>query len=188
MRRLSAPLYFLLVAHLGWPATARAQDPVIDVDGCVILAAIVTTEVVEARLGFSAGYGNNLLLAGRDEVALCNQTARSVTGAFKAALRQADIHVAWGFHTGYRGDYCLSHVLSRCYPTGDPGLPPLSNDERLFVMRSWQAVRDAVQYRMVINPGSDVARFRGDELRRSIRQSMRHDRIGRPSQAFLGQP
>lgn len=185
MRRTFATLCFLPLAHLGWPGTACAQDTVTGIDGCVILVTVVITEVAEARLGYSSGYGSDRPHAGRDEITLCDQTTLSVTSAFKAALRQANIEVTWGFHTGYGGDYCLSHFLSQCYPTGDPASPPLSNDERSFVMRSWRAVRDAVQFRMVLYPGSDVARFRGDELRQSIRQSLRHDRIENQSQAFL---
>ena len=101
------------------------------------------------------------------------------------ALRQSNIYVTWGFHTGYSGDYCLSHFLSQCYPTRDPAMPPLTREERSFVMRSWQAVRDSVYYRMAQYPGSDVARFGNHELRRSIRRSMGFDGIGQQSQRIL---
>jgi hypothetical protein len=177
MARSFATVCFLLVAHPGWAGMARAPDPVIGVDGCAVLAAVVYTEVTEARHGSPAGYGSNLLFAGRDEFALCHQTTLSVTGAYSAALRQVNIHVVWGYHTGYRGDYCLSYFLSQCYPAGDPAMPPLSDDERSFVAYSWQAVRNTVYDRMVLNPGSDVARFRRDALRRSIRRSMHLDRF-----------
>lgn len=162
----------LQVACLCWSAPARAQDPVIGVDGCAILASVVYTEVTEARLGYSPGAGGNPLYAGRYEMTLCNQTTRSVTRAFAAALRQTNLYVTWGFHTGYSGDYCLSHFLSQCYPSGDPAMPAWSKSEESFVMRAWQAVQDSVRYRMLRRPGSDVARFNGSELGGSIRQLM----------------
>jgi len=103
---------------------------------------------------------------------LCNEAARSVTRAFASALRTANIHVTWGFHAGYAGDYCLSHFLSQCYPRGNPAMPPLTKSEWSFVTRSWQAVHDSVRYRMTHYPGSDVARFQADALGRSIRRSV----------------
>lgn len=183
--RTFAAMIFLLAAELAGPAVARADNPVIGIDGCAILATVVYTEVTAARLGFSLGYGSDLLHAGRNEIALCNDTTRSVTGAYKTALQQSNIYVTWGFHAGYSGDSCLSHFLSQCYPVGDPAMPPLTRDEHSFVMRSWQAVRDSVHYRMVQHPGSDVARFDDQDLRQSIRRSIRHDAIQNQSQTFL---
>ena len=162
----------LLTASLGWPAAARAQSALVGIDGCAILASVVYTEVTEARLGVSSGPGGNPLYAGRNEITLCNQTTRSVTRAFTAALRQANLYVTWGFHTGYSGDYCLSHFLSECYPAGDPAMPPFRREDRSFVMRSWWAVQGAVQINMTPGPGSDAARFNGLELGRDIRRSM----------------
>ena len=156
----------------------------IGVDGCAILASLVYTEVTEARLGFSSRYGGDPLYAGRNEITLCNQATRSVTSAYSAALRQSNIFVTWGFHAGYSGDYCLSHFLSQCYPTGNPAMPPLGEDERAFLAHSWQAVRDSVHYRMAQYPGSDVARFRDHDLRQSIRRSIRVGGIGNRSQTF----
>ena len=163
----------LLIAGIMWSAPVIAQRAVIGVDGCAVLAAVVYTEVTKARLGHSSGSAADLPYAGRDEITLCNQSARSVTRAFSAALRGMNIHVTWGFHTGYSGDYCLSHFLSQCYPRGNPAMPNLSKSERSFVMRSWQAVHDAVQHRMAHYPGSDVARFEAGDLGRSIRRSVR---------------
>lgn len=180
--RTIACMCFILLAGLVRPGTAVAQGLVIGVDGCAILASVVFTEVTEARLGYSAGSPRDLLYAGRGEITVCNETTRSVTGAFAAALRQSNLYVTWGFHTGYRGDYCLSHFLSQCYPTGDPAMPPLAEIERSFVLRSWQAVQDSVHYRMASHPGTDVARFEVNELARSIRRSIAVGSTENPSQ------
>ena len=83
--RTFAVVYSLLAAALAWPDAARAQEPVIGVDGCAILASLVYTEVTQARLGFSSGYEGDPLYAGRNEITLCNQATRSVTSAYSAA-------------------------------------------------------------------------------------------------------
>jgi hypothetical protein len=173
---------FLLPVGLGWPAAARAQSALIGIDGCAILASVIYTEVTEARLGVASGPGGNPLYAGRNEITLCNQTTRSVTRAFSAALRQSNLYVTWGFHTGYSGDYCLSHFLSECYPAGNPAMPPFGKEDRSFVMRSWQGVQHAVQDNMALNPGSDVVRFNGAELGRSIRWFMASGGVENQSQ------
>lgn len=172
----------VLLAGIVSSGTARAQNLVVGVDGCAILASIVFTEVTEARLGFSAGSPRDLLYAGRNEITVCNEATRSVTGAFAAALRQANVYVTWGFHTGYRGDYCLSHFLSQCYPTGDPAMPPMDKTERSFVTRSWRAVLDSVYYRMAPYPGGDVVRFEVDDLGLGIRRIIAAGRREHPSQ------
>lgn len=167
----------LLLASRGWPAAARAQSAFIALDGCAILASVIYTEVTQARQGYPSAPGGNPLHAGRDEIRLCHQATRSVTRAFTAALQQSNLHVTWGFHSGYSGDYCLSQFLSECYPSGSPAMPPLGQEDRSFVTRSWHAVQDAVQGSMALRPGSDVARFSGAELGRSIRRSLYSNRI-----------
>lgn len=184
LTRTIALACFLLTASLGWPAPARAQSALIGIDGCAILASVIYTEVTAARLGRSTGPGGNPLYAGRGEITLCNQATRSVTRAFTAALRQSSVYVTWGFHSGYRGDYCLSHFLSQCYPTGDPAMLPLGREDRSFVMRSWQVVQGAVYDSMALHPGSDVARFNGGELGRSIRRSLAGGGFEDPAQTM----
>ena len=67
-------------------------------------------------------------------------------------------------------------------PAGNPAMPPVGTDERSVVMRSWRAVQRAVQDNMALNPGSDVVRFNGAELGRSIRWSMASGRVENQSQ------
>jgi hypothetical protein len=177
-------VFILLAASMPLTAPASPQQALVGVDGCAILASVVYTEVTQARLGYSSGPGADLLYAGQDEITLCNQSTRSVTRAFTSALRHTNIHVTWGFHTGYSGDYCLSHFLSQCYPRGNPAMPSLSKSERSFVIRSWQAVHDSVQYRMAQYPGRDVARFQADELGRSIRRLVHTSSIESQTQHY----
>lgn len=171
MEARTHPLKWILaVLIVALPTSARAQQPLTGVDGCAILASVVYTEVTEARLGYYSGPSGDPFFSGQYETTLCDETAHSVTRAFTAALRQANIDVTWGFHVGYSGDYCPGHVLSQCFPTGDPAMPPLSERDRSFVMRSWEAVYDSVSGQMSLYPGSNVSRFQGSELGRSIRR------------------
>ena len=164
--------YIVLAATVGWSAPVRALESLLGVDGCAILASVIYTEVTEARLGYAVVPDDDVFSSGGNEIALCDETARSATSAFAYALRQVNIYVSWGLHTGYSGDYCLSRFLSQCFPTGDPAMPLLSTEERIFVMRSWQAVQDSITARMSLYPGSNVSHFLGDELARSIRRSI----------------
>jgi len=147
---------------------ARAQRPIVGVDGCAVLAMLVFTEVTEAgfRVGRESG---SLAYPGPDEITICNQTARTVTAAFAFSLRQMNIYVAWGYHSGSSGDYCLSHFLSQCYPDRDPHMPQLNAAERAFIAASWNAIFGAVSRTMTTAPGADVSRFDRAGLSGSIK-------------------
>lgn len=165
-------MYVLPVVIAALSFQVRAQQPLIDVYGCAILASVVRMEVIKARFGRSTEAYGKLNYSARDDRALCNQTARSATGAYTSALRQASIYVTWGLHAGYSGDYCLSHLLSQCYPRGDPAMPPLNKHDRTFIMRTWAAVYDSIASQMSLYPGSDVSRFRASELGLRIRRAI----------------
>ena len=177
MTRTFSPPHVLLAASVWLFSVADAWSSPIGVDGCEALASIVYDEVTGARLGFCAGPRGEPFYSGESATTHCNQTTYSATAAFSSALRHANIVVSWGFHSGYNGDYCLSQSLSQCDPTGDPAMPPLSREDFSFVMRSWEAVHDAIMARMSLHPGSDVSRFRAYELALSIRRSL----AGQPS-------
>ena len=148
----------LMLMTLLMAGGARAQEPVVGVDGCAILALLVYTEVTEAgyRGARAPGYP---VYPGPDEITICNQTARSVTAAFSSSLRHMNIHVSWGYYPRDSGDYCLSHYLSQCYPDRNPNMPPLTATQRRFVAVSWNAIYDAVSRTMATAPGSDISRF-----------------------------
>ena len=165
-------LYILLAATLGSPVQAQTRQPPVGIDGCAILASVVYAAVIEARPGYPAGPGGEPFYSARNEAAVCSQTAHSVTSAFTSALRKINIHVTWGLHAGSGSDHCPGHFLSRCYPMGDPTMPPLSRRDESFVAWSWQAIYDSIATRMSPYHLSDVSRFRGDELARSIRRTV----------------
>ncbi len=71
--------YILLAAAISWSAPVHAQQPLIGIDGCAILASVVYTEVIEARQGYSTGLNSDLLSSGRGEITLCNHSAQRDT-------------------------------------------------------------------------------------------------------------
>ena len=148
----------LMLMTLLMAGNARAQQPVVGVDGCAILALLVYTEVTEAGYR-GARVSGDLVYPGPDEITICNQTTRSVTAAFSSSLRHMNIHVSWGYHRRDSGDYCLSHYLSQCYPDRNPNMPPLSAVQRRFVAVSWNAIYGAVSRTMATAPGADISRF-----------------------------
>lgn len=169
--RKSILLVALSIATLLTTSNAQAQQPVVGVDGCAILAMLVYTEITEA--GFhGVGAPGDPVYPGPDEITICNQTSRSVTGAFTASLRQMNIYVSWGHRTGFNGDYCLSHYLSQCYPDRNPYMPALTAADRIFVATSWSAISGAVNRAMAIAPGTDVSRFDPARLRHGIQSRL----------------
>jgi len=146
----------LITFHMA--GNARAQQPVVGVDGCAILALLVYTEVTETGYRGPRAPGD-LAYPGPDEITICNQTTRSVTAAFSSSLRHMNIHVSWGTFPRDSGDYCLSHFLSQCYPDRNPHMPPLNAAQRRFVAVSWAAIYGAVSRTMATAPGADISRF-----------------------------
>ena len=151
------------------PRAAPAQEPVVGVDGCAILAVLVYSEVT--REGFG-GPGQPGVWPGPGEVTICNEATRRVTMAFTSALRQMNIFVSWGEHPGDTGDYCLSHDLAQCYPNRSPFMPPFSDTQAAFVAGSWEAVKRAVAADMRSGTVGDVVRFERASLERRLRLAL----------------
>ena len=173
--RKLAVLAAVLITAFTAQESVRAQQPLIGVDGCAILATLVYTEISDAGMFHSSGLAGMLTYLGRDEVTICNRAAQTVSGAFASSLRQMNIYISWGAGHRGSGDYCLSHYLSQCYPRGNPNMPALSVRDRLFVSHTWRAVFATVSGRVGVMPGGDVVRFKADDLRRDLRSSIAVD-------------
>ena len=135
-------------------SSARAQQRVVNVDGCAILAMLVYAVVSEAGSRRSPSSGDPVYL-GPGEVTICSQTTRAVTAAFTSALRAMNAYVSWGLHRGNSSEYCQSHFFSQCYPDRNLYMPPPSPAERQFVADSWSAISGAVRSTMATAPGAD---------------------------------
>lgn len=170
-RRTLAAVLAAISITAALPGEAAAQDPIVGVDGCAILAVLVYTEVT--REGLGAGPGQAGAWPGPTEVTICNETTRRVTMAFSSALQQMNIFVSWGRHPGDSGDYCLSHDLSQCYPDRNPYMPPFSDTQAAFVTSSWDAVKRAVAADLQTGNVVDVVRFERTSLERRLRLELR---------------
>ena len=159
---------------------AAAQEPLIGVDGCGILATLVYTEVTESGLRRASGPGSTLMFPSRGDVTICNHMARTVTRAFTRSMQQMNIYISWGPHNRGSGDYCYSHYLDQCYPDNSPFMPPMSGDQFAFVARKWRAVRLALAPTVRAGVEGEVLRFEQRELRIGLRNALtRQARVAR---------
>lgn len=159
-----------IVLSAGMPA--HAQNPVIGVDGCAILATLIYTEISRAGDTRPRGPGGMFEHPGRNEVTICNRTARTVTRAFSKSLQNRNIYISWGPDDNVSGDYCLSHYLSQCYPDNHPYMPPMSDGDYAFVMKHWRAIMVALAPTMRGDWSGSVSRFEQTDVRLGIRRSL----------------
>ncbi|MGB5626780.1 MAG: hypothetical protein WBM61_13665 [Woeseiaceae bacterium] len=115
-KRNFAALILAGIAILTLPNNARAEEPYIGVDGCAVLAQLVYAEVAAA-----SWYGSDSLWplandANNAGIAVCNQTARTVSKAFSSAMTSKGSPVRWGYPSVNPGDACLSTYLDQCHP------------------------------------------------------------------------
>jgi len=151
----------------------RAQQVSIEVDGCAMLARAVYEEVSAAALYGPGKSGPWLINPRQAEISECKTTARTVSRAFTSAMSSAGIKVDWGSNRARNGDYCLSHILSQCYPNRDPHSSMPDSANASFVRQSWAVVSQSVM-RAMANPfSSDEIRFRSDDLKLNIGLSLR---------------
>jgi hypothetical protein len=76
-------------------SAASAQTNHIAVDGCANLARIVYTEVAAAAIYGPGKSGPWKIDLGKDDISLCDHTAKTVSRAFTSALLSAGIDVNW---------------------------------------------------------------------------------------------
>ena len=163
---------FMAAAVFFTPARANAQDAVLGVDGCAILANVVYTEIALQDSHRWRAAGHTLFFPGPDQLTICNNAARSISYAFTKSLRRMNVYISWGAASRGSGDYCESHYLAQCYPQGDPFMPAMGDAELASVMRKWTAVRQAIAPTLVGNLAGDTARFRSTEVRAEFRRSL----------------
>lgn len=112
---------------------------------------------------------------------VCRDTARAVSKGFTRAMAERGLYVTWPTPEQQRGDACLSHDLSQCYPNQDPFVPLYSLYDAAFVVQQWRAVQATVRAAMPAGTASDVSRFDpvavGYRLRRSLQRDTGHRRV-----------
>ncbi len=156
-------------------STARADSlwPAVGDDGCAALAAVVFQQVAGSAW---ANPGGRILPpdSGDAGVKICDQTARTVSAAFTAAMATMNVYVSWRDPRDVRGDVCLSADLSQCYPHGNPFVPLPSGRELAFVYASWSAVQSAAMRYADGGAFSDTSRFSPATLGTDLGRSIRH--------------
>ena len=103
---------------------------------------------------------------------VCHDTARAVSQGFTRAMAERNFYITWPTPEQHRGDVCLSHDLSQCYPNQDPFVPLYSLYDAAFVVQQWRVVQATVRDAMPAGTASDVSRFDpvavSDRLQRSL--------------------
>ncbi len=160
---------------LVWLSAAAAAQPVDrpyqDV-GCDRLEAIVYEQVLASRYGAPAA-GSVVPMPRPPMVEACASTARAVSAGYTKAMSRLAIEVSWVTPERQRGDVCLSHYLSQCYPNANPYLAPYGSETYSFVVSSWNAVRDTVYRSMPDGVATDVSRFSAQAFERQLRSQLR---------------
>ena len=104
---------------------------------------------------------------------ICRATALTVSRAYSKALASAGIHVSWSQTMIPRGDYCLSHDLSQCYPQRNPYTPPTFAGDLYFIADTWRAMQQVINRTINRKVEPDTSRFIGSQVRRGIREELR---------------
>lgn len=173
MAKRSFVLGCTVLTVLATQAAARADTirPFAGADGCGMLAAVVFQEVA-ASAWLEPGSRIVSREDGNTEVTICNQTARTVTGAFTKAMATMNIYIGWNDPRDARGDECLSAFLSQCYPHRNPFVPITSGSDLAFIYTSWSAVQATALKYTDASGRSDTSRFSRAVLERDLRRSM----------------
>lgn len=112
---------------------------------------------------------------------VCRDTARAVSLGFTQAMAERNLYITWPTAERQRGDVCLSHDLSQCYPNQNPFVPMYSLYDAAFVVQQWQAVQATVRAAMPAGTASDVSRFDpvavGYRLQRSLQREAGSRRV-----------
>ncbi|HEX7718675.1 MAG TPA: hypothetical protein VF389_02615 [Woeseiaceae bacterium] len=168
----SAAVTILLVT----PLTGGAQ-PQVTGEGCSALAEQVRSSVSQAlreyRRQEPARFDNRsqrldlIEVTGRGQH-LCGDTAAVASRAFTQALQGFDFRITWNREWITPGDYCLSHDIRQCYPSGDPFSPLPRNRDFAFVYKAWQGVTEVLAAQMPYGTAGDLVNYSDGSLAASV--------------------
>jgi hypothetical protein len=137
-------------------------------DGCAALAEQLRSSVSAAvreyrrqepaRLG-TLSQRRELIQATGGGQHLCGDTAAVASRAFVQALLGFGFRISWNRDWIAPGDYCLSHDIRQCHPSGDPFSPLPPNRDFAFVYKAWQAVTEALAVQMPYGTAGDLVNF-----------------------------
>ncbi len=175
--RKSATLFVaILVVSALVPAGAHAQTPVTVANGCTVLTEVVLAELLMHGWNGSHGTGVRTGTVGQADIRICNQTTRTTSAAFSAALERMNIFVSWESDPGRSGDFCRGGNLTRCFPDRHPLVPENGSWNSMFVNDAWRAVKRAIA--TTVPFGADISRFDKLALRLALRRSIARESSG----------
>lgn len=167
----SAAVTILLVT----PLTGGTQ-PQVTGEGCSALAEQVRSSVLlamreyrqqePARFDTRAHRRDLIEVTGGQH--LCGDTAAVASRAFTQALQGFDFRISWNREWISPGDYCLSHDIRQCYPSGDPFSPLPRNRDFAFVYKAWQGVTEVLAAQMPYGTAGDLVNFSDGSLAASL--------------------
>lgn len=171
-KRNSAAATILLVTSLTCGAQPQGTS-----DGCATLAEQVRSSVSlalreyrrlePARLSTRSQRRDFIEVTSGGQH-LCGDTAAVASRAFTQALHGFDFRIAWNRDWISPGDYCLSHDIGQCYPSGDPFSPLPPNRDFAFVYKTWQGVTEALAAQMPYGTAGDLVNFSDGLLATSL--------------------
>jgi hypothetical protein len=162
-KRNSAAAAVLLAASLTCGAHARVSS-----DGCAALAEQLRSSISAAVRDYRRQEPARLgTLSERRELIevtdggrhLCGDTAAVASRAFVQALHGFDFRISWNRDWIAPRDYCSSHDIRQCYPSGDPFTPLPPNRDFDFVYKVWQGVTEALAAHMPYGTAGDLVNF-----------------------------
>ncbi len=168
----SAAVTILLVT----PLTGGTQ-PQVTGEGCSALAEQVRSSVSQAvreyRRQGPAGLDTRSQRRDLIEVTsrgqhLCGDTAAVASRAFTQALQGFDFRITWNREWITPGDYCLSHDIRQCYPSGDPFSPLPPSRDFAFVYKAWRGVTEVLAAQMPYGTAGDLVNFSDGSLAASL--------------------
>lgn len=142
-------------------------------DGCAALSSAVYHSVSAAGLG---GWRSDPSTWYPDHSATlsCDNTATAVSAGFTQAMQTLNLYVTWPTPEQQRGDVCLSHDLSQCYPQQHPFVPTFALSDAAFVMNSWVSVQTTVLDSMPAGAAANVSRFNRNMMNQRLQRRLQH--------------
>ena len=168
MKRKFAAWILAGIGAIALANNANADGPYIGVDGCAVLAQLVYAEVTAAAWYGSGGLWCLVDEANDSGIAVCNQTARTVSNAFTSAMTSIGSPIRWGYPSVNPSDVCLSIYLDQCYP--DPSRLGATD-------ATWNAVTKTVRQAMPNGVATDQSIFNSSAMRLALRLALDWNRM-----------
>lgn len=152
-------------------AAPPAQAGVNDDAACAAVRETVRAQVLAASIS-PVGKRGYPVLPPADLGGECEHAVQAVSAGFTQAMKALNVYVTWQTPDGQRGDLCLGHYISQCYPERD-GAIPYGPADAAFVRDAWFAVRRAVDRAAAQSCGGIVRGVSASKLEGAMVEELR---------------